>query len=152
MDLQKLTFLGVTIQNRRPAIYSFAWKEAESNSSIFTCTVPTQRPQIKRQQIENGKRGAAINRKAAHRLGANLLDSERKEAFMPRISWIEESDARDQLADLFAAARSGSVSGIPRDRVPDIFRTMSHRPDFFGSHYGCCAPALFRRRTYACPT
>ena len=52
---------------------------------------------------------------------------------MPRIKWIEESDARGQLADLFEAARAGVVSGIRRERVPDILRTMSHRPDFLAA-------------------
>jgi len=46
---------------------------------------------------------------------------------MPRISWIEESDARGQLADLYDAARS--IHGF----VPDIVRTMSHRPDFLAA-------------------
>ena len=52
---------------------------------------------------------------------------------MPRIGWIEESDARGQLADLFAVARSGSISGIPREHVPHILQTMSHRPDFLAA-------------------
>jgi alkylhydroperoxidase family enzyme len=52
---------------------------------------------------------------------------------MPRIAWVEESDARGRLADLFDAARSGSISGTPRARVPDILRTMSHRPDFLAA-------------------
>jgi hypothetical protein len=66
-------------------------------------------------------------------LAANLFNNERKDAFVPRISWIEEGDARGQLADLFAAARSGTLSGIPREHVPDIIRTMSHRPDFLAA-------------------
>ena len=52
---------------------------------------------------------------------------------MPRIGWVEESDARGGLADLFEAARAGSISGMRRDRVPDILRTMSHRPDFLAA-------------------
>jgi hypothetical protein len=52
---------------------------------------------------------------------------------MPRIGWIEENDARGQLADLFEAARAGYVSGVRRERVPDILRTMSHRPDFLAA-------------------
>ena len=52
---------------------------------------------------------------------------------MARISWIEEGDARDRLANLYDLARSGSLSGIPRERVPDILRTMSHRPDFLAA-------------------
>ena len=52
---------------------------------------------------------------------------------MPRISWIEESDAQGRLAELFAASRAGSVSGIKRERVPDILQTMSHRPDFLAA-------------------
>jgi hypothetical protein len=52
---------------------------------------------------------------------------------MPRIGWIEEDDARGQLADLFAAARAGVISGVPREKVPDILHTMSHRPDFLAA-------------------
>ena len=51
----------------------------------------------------------------------------------PRIKWIEESDAKGQLADLFESARAGSISGIKRDFVPDIMHTMSHRPDFLAA-------------------
>jgi len=47
---------------------------------------------------------------------------------MPRIAWVEDTDAHGQLADLFAAARSQF-----QDRVPDIVRTMSHRPDFLAA-------------------
>ena len=52
---------------------------------------------------------------------------------MPRIKWIEEEDARGQLADLFAAARAGVISGVPREKVPGILQTMSHRPDFLAA-------------------
>jgi alkylhydroperoxidase family enzyme len=51
----------------------------------------------------------------------------------PRISWIEEGDARGQLADLFEASRSGSVTGMRREHVPDILHAMSHRPDFLAA-------------------
>ena len=52
---------------------------------------------------------------------------------MPRIGWIEESDARGPLADLYEKALAGYVSGVRREHVPDILRTMSHRPDFLGA-------------------
>jgi alkylhydroperoxidase family enzyme len=52
---------------------------------------------------------------------------------VPRIGWIDEGDARGQLADLFAAARAGVTSGVPREKVPDILHTMSHRPDFLAA-------------------
>lgn len=52
---------------------------------------------------------------------------------MPRISWIEESDAKGQLAELFEASRAGVISGVPRPHVPDILHTMSHRPDFLAA-------------------
>jgi hypothetical protein len=52
---------------------------------------------------------------------------------MPRISWIEETDARGRLAELFEESRSGSISGIKREHVPDIIHTMSHRPDFMAA-------------------
>jgi hypothetical protein len=52
---------------------------------------------------------------------------------MPRIGWIEESRAQGRLAELFEVSRSRSISGIRRERVPDILMTMSHRPDFLGA-------------------
>ncbi len=48
---------------------------------------------------------------------------------MPRIDWVEDVDATGLLADLYAAAREGSTTG----RVPDIYRTMSQRPDFLAA-------------------
>jgi hypothetical protein len=51
----------------------------------------------------------------------------------PRINWIEEGDARGQLAELFETSRSGSVTGMRREHVPDILHTMSHRPDFLAA-------------------
>lgn len=52
---------------------------------------------------------------------------------MPRIGWIEERDAEGRLAELFEASRAGSVTGVARERVPDILHTMSHRPDFLAA-------------------
>jgi alkylhydroperoxidase family enzyme len=52
---------------------------------------------------------------------------------MPRIGWIEEADARGPLAELFEAARAGKTTGVPREHVPDILHTMSHRPDFLAA-------------------
>jgi hypothetical protein len=52
---------------------------------------------------------------------------------MPRIGWIEENDARGQLAELFAVSRAGAISGSRRERVPDILHTMSYRPDFLAA-------------------
>ena len=52
---------------------------------------------------------------------------------MPRIGWIEEGDAQGTLAQLFEAARAGTISGVRRERVPDILHTMSHRPDFLAA-------------------
>jgi len=52
---------------------------------------------------------------------------------MPRIGWVAEQDARGKLADLFAAARAGTITATPRERVPDILQTMSHRPDFLAA-------------------
>ena len=45
---------------------------------------------------------------------------------MPRIAWIDESAAEGQLAEIYEKLRSNDARG----RIPDIFRTMSHRPDF----------------------
>jgi hypothetical protein len=52
---------------------------------------------------------------------------------MPRIKWIEESDARGRLDELFEESRAGKISGIRREHVPDILHTMSHRPDFLAA-------------------
>jgi hypothetical protein len=52
---------------------------------------------------------------------------------MPRIKWIEEVDASGKLAELFEAARAGVISGVPRERVPDILHTMSHSPNFLAA-------------------
>jgi hypothetical protein len=46
---------------------------------------------------------------------------------MPRIKWIEDSDAHGQLSELFETARK--LHG----EVPDILRTMSLRPDFMAA-------------------
>ncbi len=45
---------------------------------------------------------------------------------MARIKMVEEAEATDELADLYARAKQRSVAGV----VPDILRTMSLRPDF----------------------
>jgi hypothetical protein len=45
---------------------------------------------------------------------------------MPRIAWVEDADAHGLLAEMFAAVRTTSSTG----KVPDIYRTMSLRPDF----------------------
>ena len=51
---------------------------------------------------------------------------------MPRIAWVEDDDVSGTLADLYAAAREASPTG----RVPDIYRTMSQRPDFLAAIMG----------------
>lgn len=43
-----------------------------------------------------------------------------------RIKMVDEADADGKLADLYAASKSTSLTGV----VPDIVRTMSLRPDF----------------------
>ena len=44
---------------------------------------------------------------------------------MARIAWVEDADAQGLLAELYEEARA------PRQgRMPDIYRTMSLRPDF----------------------
>ncbi len=48
---------------------------------------------------------------------------------MPRISWIEDKDAQSPLAESFAKARKLTPDG----QVPDLFRTMSLRPDFLAA-------------------
>ena len=45
---------------------------------------------------------------------------------MARISWVEDSDASGELADLYRELKMRSARG----NVPDILRTMSARPDF----------------------
>ncbi len=49
---------------------------------------------------------------------------------MARIAWVEDEDASGRLAEIYESARAGGVSGVPRERVPDILKTMSQRPDF----------------------
>lgn len=49
---------------------------------------------------------------------------------MARIAWIEDEDASGRLAEMYESIRSGAVSEIRRERVPDILKTMSLRPDF----------------------
>lgn len=48
---------------------------------------------------------------------------------MARIDWIEDDDAQGLLADLYQRAREASPTG----QVPDIYRTMSRRPDFLAA-------------------
>lgn len=52
---------------------------------------------------------------------------------MPRIGWVEEGDARGELAKVFDAARAGAASGVRREFVPHILMTMGHRPDFLAA-------------------
>ena len=52
---------------------------------------------------------------------------------MPRIGWVEESDAKGLTAKVFEAARAGHASGIKREFVPHILMTMGHRPDFLSA-------------------
>ena len=46
-----------------------------------------------------------------------------------RIKMIDEAEAEGPLAELYATAKSRSIAGV----VPDILRTMSHRPDFLAA-------------------
>lgn len=43
---------------------------------------------------------------------------------MPRIAWVEDADAQGPIAEIYAQIRASSERG-----VPDIYRTLSHRPD-----------------------
>ncbi len=45
---------------------------------------------------------------------------------MPRIAWVEDVDAKGEIAEAFARIRELA----PRRNVPDIMRTMSLRPEF----------------------
>ncbi len=42
---------------------------------------------------------------------------------------VEESEATEQLAEIYTTAKARSIAGI----VPDILRTMSLRPDFLAA-------------------
>ena len=42
---------------------------------------------------------------------------------MPRIDWVEDADAGEDLAKIFASLRAAR-----NGRVPEIMRTLSHRP------------------------
>jgi hypothetical protein len=46
-----------------------------------------------------------------------------------RIGWVEDDEAVGELAELYDVARGTSPTG----RVADIYRTMSHRPDFLAA-------------------
>ena len=46
-----------------------------------------------------------------------------------RIKMVDEAEATGPLADLYAASKARSLSGV----VPDILRTMSLRPDFLAA-------------------
>jgi hypothetical protein len=48
---------------------------------------------------------------------------------MARITMVDEADAKGPLADIYAAAKARSVSGV----VPAILQTMSLRPDFLAA-------------------
>lgn len=48
---------------------------------------------------------------------------------MARINWIDDADAAGPLSALYATARASSPTG----NVPDIYRTMSQRPDFLAA-------------------
>lgn len=52
---------------------------------------------------------------------------------MPRIRWVEESEATGETAKAFEAARSGAASGVKREFVPHILMTMGHRPDLLAA-------------------
>jgi hypothetical protein len=58
---------------------------------------------------------------------------EREVLNVARIAWIEDADAQGQLAQLYDSIRAGSLPGMPRERLPDILRTMSLRPDFLAA-------------------
>lgn len=51
---------------------------------------------------------------------------------MARIAWVEDEDARGTLAELYETIRAGTL-GTRRERVPDILKTMSSRPDFLAA-------------------
>jgi alkylhydroperoxidase family enzyme len=46
---------------------------------------------------------------------------------MPFIEWIDDDDARGELAELYRQYRAANPQ---RDRVPGILKCFSHRPDF----------------------
>lgn len=45
---------------------------------------------------------------------------------MPRIGWVEDSEASGEIGEIFADIRRSHPTG----EVPSIMRTMSLRPDF----------------------
>jgi hypothetical protein len=49
---------------------------------------------------------------------------------MARIAWVEDADAKGELAEIYATARAMSKGLGGEPRVADILRTMSLRPDF----------------------
>ena len=73
------------------------------------------------------------DRRKMDRFGGGIGGSRPKSArgercAMPRIDWVEDADAGEDLAKIFASLRAAR-----NGRVPEIMRTLSHRPDFLKS-------------------
>ncbi len=47
---------------------------------------------------------------------------------MPRIAWIDDQDARGQLAECYSTLKAMNPFGD--GKVPEMFRAMSQRPEF----------------------
>lgn len=46
---------------------------------------------------------------------------------MPFIKWVDDEDATGEVADVYAAWKAANPQ---RDRIPDILKCFSLRPDF----------------------
>jgi hypothetical protein len=46
---------------------------------------------------------------------------------MPRIGWVEDDDATGAVADVYAGWKANNPG---RDRMPDVLKCFSARPDF----------------------
>ena len=46
---------------------------------------------------------------------------------MARIRWVDDDDARGELADVYTAWKAANPG---RDRIPEILKCFSLRPDF----------------------
>jgi alkylhydroperoxidase family enzyme len=59
---------------------------------------------------------------------------------MPYIAWIEDEAASDEVAEIYSAWKEAHPG---RDRMPDILKCFSLRPDFLRAVIGFTYPLHF---------
>ena len=58
---------------------------------------------------------------------SHVADSKLKEQAVPRIAWVEDEHATGELAEVYAEWKATHPG---RDRMPEILKCFSQRPDF----------------------